>query len=242
MYSQLSTDLSFENSYLQLSPRTKIAARACCTSQFSNVPILLHAMTEEMTFEHLYLPSSTRTGHLQCPLQSGAWSEVCSCICMVIVQQTWDMTQLDVTFIYEMTYSDTTCVTGVCSCICAHEYMCTCDMTHSDVTWLIHVWHDSFMCDMTHSCVTWLIHMCTCHMTHSRTWMSHITSECVISRVNESCRIWMSHVTYGWVISQVNESCPIPQAAAQESVIWLYHFGRVEMKKPTGLINKTNTA
>ena len=39
--------------------------------------------------------------------------------------------------------------------------------------------------------------------------MSHVTYECVMSQMNESCHIQMSHVTYEWVMSRMNESCRI---------------------------------
>ena len=48
-------------------------------------------------------------------------------------------------------------------------------------------------------CNTWISHV-TCAI-------SHVTWECVTSRMNELCHIWIRHVTCGWVISFMNESC-----------------------------------
>ena len=45
--------------------------------------------------------------------------------------------------------------------------------------------------------------------TPQTTWVSHVTYECVMSYINESCHIWMSHVTYEWVMAHMNESCHI---------------------------------
>jgi len=41
------------------------------------------------------------------------------------------------------------------------------------------------------------------------TWMSHVTYEWGMWRINELCHILMSHVTYEWVMSHTNESCDI---------------------------------
>jgi len=40
-------------------------------------------------------------------------------------------------------------------------------------------------------------------------WMSCVPYEWVMSHINESCPIWLSHVPYDWVMSHMNESCPI---------------------------------
>ena len=45
----------------------------------------------------------------------------------------------------------------------------------------------------------------SCHV-----WMRHVTFKWVMSRINESCHVWMSHVTWhGWVMSRINESCHV---------------------------------
>jgi len=103
-------------------------------------------------------------------------------------------------------------------------------MTHSHVTWLIHMWHHLHM---THSYVTWrdsfvgdsteficdfIIHMRreSYHNESYHFWMSHVTSEWVMSHLNESCHIWMSHVTH------VNDE-------VMSHMFWMSHVTHVHM-------------
>ena len=86
------------------------------------------------------------------------------------------------------------------------------DVLHEDVTrtWFVmsHVTHMSerhrVICH-THDQSQWL----TSHIwNESRpTWISHVTYEWIMSRMNEWRHVWMSHVTYEWVTSHMNESC-----------------------------------
>jgi len=43
-------------------------------------------------------------------------------------------------------------------------------------------------------------------------WMNCVTSEWVMSRMNELYHIWKHHVTYVWVMSDMNESCHVPMS------------------------------
>ena len=62
----------------------------------------------------------------------------------------------------------------------------------------------------------------------SRVWRSHVTYECIMASMNESCQlwisldscvneplhVWVSRVTYEWVMSRIKESCHV----------WTSHF------------------
>jgi len=70
----------------------------------------------------------------------------------------------------------------------------------------------------------------SCHV-----WMSHVTYEWVMSRMNESCHVWMSHVTYEWVMSRMNESChilishvPYAWVVQKAKASWLCSMGHVK--------------
>ena len=69
-------------------------------------------------------------------------------------------------------------------------------------------------------------------------WMSHVTYEWVMSRMNESCHVCMSHVTYEWVVYEachiwwihvtcMNKSCHIGMSHVPYewvmSHIWMSH-------------------
>jgi len=82
---------------------------------------------------------------------------------------------------------------------------------HSRETWLIPMWHRDWLIPMWHNSISMSM---TPHVSNSweilriiHVWMSHVSYEWVISRINESCHTWMSHVTYEWVMSHMNESC-----------------------------------
>jgi len=83
------------------------------------------------------------------------------------------------------------------------------DMSHSYVTCLILMWHDSRIYHLRiHSlCLGSASNFVICIWRFfARIHSILLVCMRVMSRIYESCHVWMSHVTYEWVMSRMNES------------------------------------
>ena len=130
-----------------------------------------------------------------------------------------------------------------------HQYGVMSHMNESCRIWMSHVTYYTHKRVTSHdeSCHTyeWVLPCSMSLSTHQgseykrmHVWMSHVTYEWVMSRMNESCHVCMSHVTYEWVVYEachiwwihvtcMNKSCHIGMSHVPYewvmSHIWMSH-------------------
>jgi len=120
---------------------------------------------------------------------------------------------------YESYHTHESCPTHHESCPTHESYIYT-HVTHTIFIY-IYTWHTHDSCLIWIGNVIWMGNVAYSHVPHTNEayqirmglvtnirliWVSHVTHEWVMSRMNESCLIWISRVTYERVMPHMNGS------------------------------------